>query len=49
MDLGLQEQLFAIALQEIGSMADLVNQALEVTLGADSAATVDLYEIPATG
>lgn len=49
MDLGLQEQLFAIALQEIGSMADLVNQALEITLGADSTATVALYEIPPAG
>jgi len=46
MDLGLQEQLFSIALQEIGSMTDLVNQALEVTLGQDGAAAVDLYEIP---
>jgi len=46
MDLGLQEQLFAIALQEIGLMTDLVNQALEVTLGPDGTAAVDLYEIP---
>ena len=49
MDLGLQEQLFAIALQEIGSMADLVNQALEVTLGPDGTAAVDRYEIPTAG
>jgi len=30
-------------------MADLVNQALEVTLGSDGTATVDLYEIPPAG
>ena len=49
MDLGLQEQLFAIALQEIGSMADLVNHAPEVTVGPYGTAAVDVYEIPTAG
>jgi hypothetical protein len=46
MDLGLQEQLFALALQNLAVMNHLINGALEITLTEDGMATVERYGIP---
>ena len=46
MDLGLQEQLFAVVLGELNSLDDLVNRVLEVTLEDDGSAFVEVYELP---
>ena len=48
-DLGLQEQLFAVALAELAEMEDLVNQALEISLSDDGEAVIEVYEIPKVG
>ena len=48
LDLGLQEQLFALALEEIAAREDLINQALEITALAAGDARVEIYEIPTT-
>lgn len=48
MDLQRQLDLFQIALDELGTMVDLVNQALEVFEQEDSSVEVVIYEIPDT-
>jgi hypothetical protein len=47
LDLALQRQLFAVALEELAAMNDLVNQALEITALETGDAAVDVYPIPA--
>ena len=49
MDIDKQRQLFEIALEEIAGVADLVNQALEVTEREDESIEVVFYAIPANG
>lgn len=46
LDLALQRQLFAVALEELATMNDLVNQALEITALETGEATVEVYSIP---
>jgi len=46
MSLDLQHRLFRLALEELASMKDLVNLALEVTENADRSIDIDVYEIP---
>src|SRR5439155_26689598 len=47
LDLALQRQLFAIALEELAALNDLVNQALEITALETGDAAVEIYPIPA--
>lgn len=46
MDLDRQVRLWRIALEELSSLPDLVNQALEITENADGSIDIDLYSIP---
>ena len=48
LDLALQEQLFAIALDELAARDDLINQALEITALESGEAEVEIYSIPTT-
>ncbi len=49
MDLGLQRELFQVALEQLAGRDDLINQALEVTLDEDETTIrIVLYDIPAT-
>ena len=48
LDLALQEQLFAIALDELAARGDLINQALEITALESGEAEVEIYAIPTT-
>ena len=48
LDLALQEQLFAIALDELAVRTDLINQALEITALESGEANVEIYPIPTT-
>lgn len=48
MDLDLQRVLFDVALEELAVRADLINQALEVTMEADGdTVRIKFYDIPA--
>jgi len=42
-----QEDLFAVALAEIATVPDLINQVPEVTAQADGQMVIELYELPA--
>lgn len=46
MDLYRQRDLFQVVLDEISSLEDLVNQALEVFELADGSVELDIYDIP---
>ena len=46
MDLARQRDLFAIALEELAALTDLINQALEIFEQEDGAVVVERYEIP---
>jgi hypothetical protein len=46
LDLALQRQLFAVALEELATTNDLVNRALEITALETGGATVEVYSIP---
>ena len=48
MDIDKQRELFEIALEELAGVADLVNQALEVTEREDGSVEVVFYAIPAS-
>jgi hypothetical protein len=43
-----QRELFAVALEELAQLPDLVNQVLEVTEQAGGDVVVDIYELPAS-
>ena len=45
MSLAKQRELFAIALDELANLPDMVNQALEVFEGEDGEVTVEIYDI----
>lgn len=45
-NLPLQEELFEVALAELGPAGELVNQVLEVTLCADGAIDISRYQLP---
>ncbi len=47
MDLNRQRVLFQVALQELASVGDLVNRALEVFELEDGAIELEIYDIPA--
>lgn len=46
MDLERQHDLFSLVLQELDSMDDLVNQALEVFESEDGSVELEIYDIP---
>ena len=47
MDLNAQRELFEIALEELATLPDLINQVLEVTEEASGEVIVAVYELPA--
>jgi hypothetical protein len=48
-DLGMQLELFAVALDEIARDDDLVNKVLEITYQDDNEIRIDRYDLPADG
>jgi predicted nuclease of predicted toxin-antitoxin system len=46
MDLERQRDLFRIALEEIASLTDLLNQALEIVEDVDGSVSTTIYEMP---
>jgi Domain of unknown function (DUF5615) len=47
MDLHTQRELFAVALEELAALPDLINKVLEVSEGETGEVSVSVYELPA--